>query len=359
MFSIHSMEKQALPLRIWFLFLSLVCSSAAADPTLQLASIGNLNLSSGDTLLDAKVGYRTAGTLNEDKSNVIIFLTWFTGTTEDLFSSGQIGSGKMADTDRYFVIAIDALGNGVSSSPSNSPMQPDKQFPRISMADMVNSQHVLLTRHLGIDHAVAVIGISMGGMQTYHWMGQFPGFMDKAIPIIGTPKATSYDLLQWQTQEQAIIGMQDAGVENSEITEFLNWLGLMTLWTPGYFVENVSVENLPQFVEDFGQGHEKRDANDYLTQLRAMIDVDVYMNDTVSKVSYQDRVRAEVLVINSASDHTVNPNPGKTLSESIGAKYVEIDSICGHMGTACESDRVNQAVRAFLGSSPTGQNRPH
>jgi len=57
-------------------------------------------------------------------------------------------------------------------------------------------QHILLTRHLGIEHARVVMGISMGGMQTFQWMGQYPEFMDKAIPIDGSPRMTSYDLLQ-------------------------------------------------------------------------------------------------------------------------------------------------------------------
>src|SRR5687767_12828201 len=84
----------------------------------QFANIGDLKLQNGGVIRQCRVGYRTFGTLAADKSNVIIFLTWASGTTEQLKSN--FGPGKLIDSSRYFVIAIDALGNGVSSSPSNS-----------------------------------------------------------------------------------------------------------------------------------------------------------------------------------------------------------------------------------------------
>ncbi len=147
--------------------------------------------------------------------------------------------GKMADTDRFFVIAIDALSNGVSTSPSNWQGGAGEEFPAVSVADMVRSQHRLLTRYLEIDHAAAVMGISMGGMQALQWLGQYPGFVDKAVAINGSPRMTSYDLVQWQTHESAIEHLLNAGIANPEIMQFLTRLNLITLWTPRYFIANV------------------------------------------------------------------------------------------------------------------------
>src|SRR5210317_1230186 len=115
----------------------IVCANVFADTPPQLASLGDLELSSGEILLDTSIAYRTEGTLNEDQSNVLVFLTWFTGTTQDLIKYELIGPGKMADTDQFYVISIDALGNGVSTSPSNSSRQGSSDFPNISIEDMV------------------------------------------------------------------------------------------------------------------------------------------------------------------------------------------------------------------------------
>src|SRR5215510_5258364 len=88
----------------------------------QFAQLGDFKLESGEVIRDCRIGYRTFGKLNADKSNVIIFPTWAGGTTEQLQSN--IGPGKLLNSEKYFVIAVDALGNGVSSSPSTSKLQP-------------------------------------------------------------------------------------------------------------------------------------------------------------------------------------------------------------------------------------------
>jgi homoserine O-acetyltransferase len=337
-----------MPSRHWIIILFFVCAGALADSPQQMASIGDLLLESGETLHDCELGYRTAGTLNADKSNVIVFPTWFTGTSGDLLQYELIGPGKLADTDRYFVISIDALGNGLSSSPSTSAGQPGAEFPDISIDDMVSSQYILLTQHLGIDHALAVMGVSMGGMQTFQWIGQHPKFMAKAVPIEGSPRMTSYDLLQWQTHETAIEMMQEADISNSKIAEFLATANLLTLWTPEYFVENISPEAFPEYLAGAVKDYAQMDVNDYLSQLRAMMNHNVYVDDATDEPSYAQKVEADVLVIGSTSDHMVNPIPGKKLSESIGAEYDAIENNCGHMGSTCEAGEVAVIVKAFL-----------
>ena len=96
---------------------------------------------------------------------MVLWPTWFTGSSKQLIA--LVGRDGYVDPTRFFVILVDALGNGVSSSPSNSSVQPRMDSPVFTIRDMVNSQRRLLTENLGINHIRAVMGISMGGMQAF------------------------------------------------------------------------------------------------------------------------------------------------------------------------------------------------
>ena len=132
-------------MRSVFMLLCLLLSvtlHADEAPPLQIASLGDFKLENGDVIQDAKIAYRTAGTLNADRSNVILFPTWFTGTSEELFTSDAVGA---VDTSQFFLITVDALANGISSSPSNSTKQPQRNFPVVSIGDMVPVSYTHLT----------------------------------------------------------------------------------------------------------------------------------------------------------------------------------------------------------------------
>lgn len=331
------MKKKATGLLL-FLFTTV---SAANEQ--QFAEMEWLETASGVAIEKCRIGYRTAGELNDDRSNVIVFPTWFTGTSESLFSAGLIGPGLLADTNRYFVVAIDALGNGVSCSPSNT-----EDFPRISTEDMVRSQHWLLTDQLGIEHVRAVMGISMGGMQTFRWMSTFHSFMDKAIPIDGSPRMTSFDLLQWQTHREIVRMMQVGGMHQDEIRLILSRVGLLTLYTPEYFVERVPIAELDDFVRASDAAYGEFDVNDYVAQLEAMIDHDVVGETDESITDFARGVEADVLVIGVPSDHMVNQSTSRRVARALIAPYFEVDSVCGHVGTSCEKELVAERVAQFL-----------
>jgi pimeloyl-ACP methyl ester carboxylesterase len=82
------------------------------------------------------------------------------------------------------------FGNGQSTSPSNSDLKP---FPRVTFFDNVRAQHTLVTEHLGIKRARAVLGWSMGAGQTYQWATSYPDFMDICIPFCGAAKTSLHN----------------------------------------------------------------------------------------------------------------------------------------------------------------------
>ena len=88
-----------------------------------------------------KVGYSTYGALNADRSNAVL-VTHGTSQNRDVYKP-FIGAGKAFDTDRYFVIAVDGIGGGLSSQPSDG-LGPG--FPRYTVRDMVRAQHDLVTK---------------------------------------------------------------------------------------------------------------------------------------------------------------------------------------------------------------------
>jgi len=169
----------------------------------QAYKIGDFTLESGDVIKDFSISYVTHGTLNPEKSNTILMVTSIGGNHHRI--DFLIGPGKALDTNKYFVVCTDAIGNGLTTSPSNSTAQPRMQFPRFSIRDMVHSQYKLLTEHLGISHIVTVIGPSMGGMQAMQWGVSYPDFMESLVPMVPLAKSPPWTVLMMEATRKAIM----------------------------------------------------------------------------------------------------------------------------------------------------------
>jgi homoserine O-acetyltransferase len=315
----------------------------------QFANIGDLKLQNGGVIRNCRIGYRTFGTLASDKSNVIVFPTWASGTTEQLKSN--IGPGKLIDSASYFVVAIDALGNGVSSSPSNSRLQPRMRFPKFTLRDTVESQHRLLTRTLNINHVKAIVGISMGGMQVFQWLVHYPQFMDKAVPIVGSPRLAPYDLMLWQAQIDALMRDRDwrSGNYVANPARALDFaFGELLLTTPTDYNRRKTRE---QVLADLARAQSDThgfDANDKIRQVQAMMQLDVSREFGGSLERAARAVKAKVFVVVAKFDHVVTPEPATEFASLLSAKLLNLEGDCGHLATSCESQRLNAAVADFL-----------
>lgn len=339
-------------MRLRLLLTVFIAIAPASAQELRHAELGDFYLESGQTIRDCRLGYRTFGKLNAQKSNAVLFPTWFTGTTKDLTS--LIGPGKLVDPAKYFVLTVDALGDGVSSSPSNSKLQPHMKFPIFSILDMVNSQHRLLEDVLHIRHLRAVLGISMGGMQTFQWMVSYPDFMDRAIPIVGTPKLTAYDLLLWEAELHAIKADRDwndgdyKSVPEAGMRTVAD-IHALALETPAYRVHHTQPGEFQKFLTTTEQDTMRGfDSNNWVRQLEAMLSHDVSKSFGGDMQRAAAAVKARVLVIVGLQDHMVNPQPALAFARLLQARTLELDSDCGHLITNCETQKIDAAVARFL-----------
>jgi homoserine O-acetyltransferase len=340
--------KHWIRLSLCFSFLLLSFSGTALAQEQRFAQLGDFKVESGELIRDCRVGYRTFGKLNNEKSNAILFSTWASGTTEQLQSN--IGPGKLVDDSKYFVIAIDALSNGVSSSPSNSKLQPRMSFPKVTIRDMVDSQHEVLTRVLHLDHLRAVIGISMGGMQTFQWMVSYPNFMDQAIPIVGSPQLAPYDLLLWQTQVDAIMndhGWNGGNYSQNPARAAEAEFAALVLTTPENYNKHTTRRQVFEELEKEKQ-QTGFDANDKIRQAQAMMALDVTGPFAGSMERAAATVKARVFVIVARLDHVVTPGPALEFASLIHSQLLVLEGDCGHSAPGCESQKVNQAVADFL-----------
>lgn len=154
--------------------------------------LGDCVLQSGETLPDARLAYKTYGTLGKDRDNAIIFPTHYSGRHTD--NEWLIGPGKAFNPRQYFIIVPNMLGNGLSSSPSNTPYPYDRaRFPHVTICDNVMFQHRLVVRRFGIETIPLAAGFSMGAQQAYQWAVSFPEMVERIAPICGSARTSPHN----------------------------------------------------------------------------------------------------------------------------------------------------------------------
>lgn len=294
--------------------------------SLLFASIGDLPLESGQVLQDCKLGYRTYGRMNPDKSNVVLFPSWFNGSSADL--EDHVGPRKLIDDRKYFVVTIDSLANGVSSSPSNSPSQKGLKFPKIHVRDMVEAEYILATRVLGLKRVHAVMGVSMGGMQAFQWIVSYPDFMDKAVSIVGTPKMSAKDIELWS---KAVNGVHIPGLGRSQLN------------IPGLVLPVEDGKNEGPMPVPVG-----RNPFDMLKQFEAIVSHDTFKPFGGSMEKTAAAVRAKVMACIAMLDHAVSPQIPEQYIEMLKGRKVEMMSECGHTSYRCEERIIAPRIGAFL-----------
>jgi homoserine O-acetyltransferase len=183
----------------------------------KIFELPELTTISGKTIRNVRIGWESYGTLNAERSNAILICHYFSGTSHaagkyqetDLlpgYWDALIGPGKAIDTDKYFVFSSDTLVNQNANDPmvtTTGPASIDPQtgkpygmsFPLVTIGDFVRVQKALVD-HLGIAKLHAVVGPSMGGLQTYEWAATYPDMMERIVPVIAAAGPGAW-LIAW------------------------------------------------------------------------------------------------------------------------------------------------------------------
>jgi homoserine O-acetyltransferase len=339
------------------------------QPPHQLYAEGDLTLESGEAIKDFAISYVTHGTLNAKKSNAILMVTAISGNHHRI--DFMIGPGKPLDPDKYFIICTDAISNGFSTSPSNSKAQPRMQFPKFTIRDMVQSQYRLMKEKFGIDHVVAVIGPSMGGMQVLQWGVSHPDYMDSLVAMVPLAKTPGWSVAVMEASRKAIMNdpaWKDGNYEQPPEKGVRLWrdiLNLLAARTPDMYSAQFKngMDALPWMEAQETAVLKAFDANDWIYQTWAYQAHDVgttqgFNGDTAKALA---SIKAKTLILTGTKD-LLNPEfepieMGKNIPNAT-MKTISPGTVTGHAaaGGAIPADVefLNKETAAFLDAVTEG-----
>jgi homoserine O-acetyltransferase len=353
--------------------------------------IGPLALERGGELPSVRIAYETFGKPNADRSNAILILHALTGDSHVAGDPGVghptagwwgdiLGPGKAIDTERWFVVAPNMLG-GCQGSTGPSTTAPDgaewgPRFPFVTIRDQVAAQ-VAFSDALGIERWAAVIGGSMGGMQSLEWAVGYPDRLER-VAILAAPELSSADQIALNSVQVDAIQLDPhfsngdyynaadgegpyRGLALARRMALLNYRSPTELndrfersWQSGisplgsggrYAVESYLDFHGNKFTRRF-------DANSYITLVQAMNSHDVG-RDRGGAASALARVTARALVLGIDSDRLFPVGHQQLIAELLpstidGGEAVVISSPFGHDGFLIEADAVGHHLERLL-----------
>ena len=249
--------------------------------------LGNVVLQCGITLPAAKLAYQTYGKLAAARDNVILMPTFYGAQHVD--TEAMIRGGRALDPARYFIIVPNMFGNGLSSSPSNTPPPFDRAaFPNISLYDNVACQHRLITQYLGIERIKLAVGFSMGAQQAFQWGALYPEMVQAIAPLCGSARTSPHNYLFLEGVKAALLAdaaFADGWYETPPVKGLRAFSRVYAGWafSQDFFREQeyrkmglASMEDAVRFLEGYFR---RRDANDLLSMLWNWQHADISAND--------------------------------------------------------------------------------
>jgi homoserine O-acetyltransferase/O-succinyltransferase len=323
--------------------------------------LGDLALGSGARMAEARLSWKSHGTLSPARDNVIIYPTSFGAQHPGL--EWAIGPDSLFDPGRWFIVIPDMFGNGLSSSPSNTPDYPGL----VTSADNVLAQRRLLREVFGVDRVAAVYGFSMGAQQAYHWAALAPEAVDRAIVVCGSARTSPHNqvflaslmaVLEAAPEYlgQGRFSAEPLAARRAFTRNYAGWAMSQDWYRAGLHLSTTGASTLDEFLDDHWHPGFQLAAADLYAQLRTWYAGDIsanglYHGDLAAALS---AIRARVLLMPGETDLYFpvadNAEERRFLR---AAKLRPIPSIWGHVAGApanIPEDHafLRAAVRAWL-----------
>lgn len=344
---------------------------------------------SGGSIPELCLRYETYGHLNAAKDNAILICHALSGDHHcagvhnmDERKQGwwnfMVGPGKPIDTSRYFVICSNVLG-GCQGSTGPGSINPatgrpyNLDFPKLTVRDMVKAQALLIDSY-GIDRLHAVIGGSMGGMQTLQWVIDYPDRVGRYIALASGARHTAQAIAFNDTGRQAIISDPDWNQGNYEADAgpvhglavarmmahitYLSDVGMETKFgrkrrngdkSKEHFEVEFEVESYLRYQ---GQSFVTRfDPNTYLYLTKALDRFDLHGPESLDETLAP--VTAPGLVVGFTSDWLYPPQGNREIVEALlrqgkNATYTELSMDFGHDSFLVRNPKLYELIHRFL-----------
>ena len=318
---------------------------------MQLADfITDLPLANGGVLRDATCRYAVWGKLNVAKDNLVLFPTRFGGTHEH--NQFLIGPDKALNPEKYCIVVPNMLGNGESSSPSNTP-----DFPKVDHRDNIELQRRMLRLNFGDAPIHLAIGWSMGAQQAYRWAVEEPGRVSRLVAFCGTARTTPHNKTFLKSLLAALeadpkkgsdappkAGLRAVGRIYAGWAYSQPWLKRELFRNEGYG----GYTSLDDWLENYWDRlFQERHAGNITTMAETWI-----ANDVADGGDLEDalgRIKARTIVMATSTDLYFTPEDCIAEAAMIpGAEYRSIESVWGHMAGSGQSPADNAFIDAAI-----------
>lgn len=287
----------------------------------------NVRLQRGGTLKQARIVWKTYGTLSPKRDNVILYPTSYGAHHTDI--EWLVDVRHCLDPSRYFIVIPNMLTNGLSSSPSNTP-----DFPEVTTYDNVMLQRQMLLELFAIDRLKMVYGWSMGAQQAYHWGALFGEAVERIVVNCGSARTAPHNFVFLEgirTTLQAAATPQQGLRAMGRI--YAGWALSQTFYRREMW-RGLGFESLEDFlVRSWEANFLRRDLRDLLAQLWTWQHGDISANDLYRGDLQMALagIKAKVLLMPSATDLYFQTDDNRQeLPYLKYGKLVEIPSVWGH-----------------------------